>query len=374
MTSFAENQAAWKLLLETFDGAGESRDWPRQTIRQAAGAGIFRGMVSGSVGGWGWSASDQCRALIDISSRHLPTAFAITQLVAAIKRIAASDNDDLRDRVLGKLLGGDLSASVGISQLTTSGQHLDAPEMVASRVDGGWRLDGRAPWITGAPAVDAYVIGAVIVEPDQDSDPAPDPAFQGDPKLGDAKLATMMAWVRADQPGITPGSGNELVAMSETKTDSVSIANVFVPQCDVIEPAAKTKSGRGGAGGLQTSALAIGLASASIESLQTAAIDREALRGIAGDLAAERDRLRGRLFDAADHIVNQADDDAAAIRFAANDLALRSSHAELVAAKGAGFIAGHPAGVHCQQALFFLVWSCPASVAGEHLCRWASEF
>ena len=44
-------------------------------------------------------------------------------------------------------------------------------------------------------------------------------------------------------------------------------------------------------------------------------------------------------------------------------LALRATQAALLAAKGTGFVAPHPAQRWARQALFFLVWSCPRPVA-----------
>ncbi len=43
----------------------------------------------------------------------------------------------------------------------------------------------------------------------------------------------------------------------------------------------------------------------------------------------------------------------------------------MTAAKGAGFIEGHPVGRWCREALFFLVWSCPQPVMQAHLCELA---
>ena len=50
---------------------------------------------------------------------------------------------------------------------------------------------------------------------------------------------------------------------------------------------------------------------------------------------------------------------------------LRATQASLSAAKGAGFVAGHPAGRWCQEALFFMVWSCPQHVMNAQLCQLA---
>jgi hypothetical protein len=43
----------------------------------------------------------------------------------------------------------------------------------------------------------------------------------------------------------------------------------------------------------------------------------------------------------------------------------------LVAAKGTGYVVGHPAGRWCREALFFLVWSCPQPVSAANLCELA---
>jgi hypothetical protein len=59
------------------------------------------------------------------------------------------------------------------------------------------------------------------------------------------------------------------------------------------------------------------------------------------------------------------------IRQRANSLVLRATQAALSAAKGTGYVLGHPAGRWCREALFFLVWSCPQPVSAAHLCELA---
>jgi hypothetical protein len=57
------------------------------------------------------------------------------------------------------------------------------------------------------------------------------------------------------------------------------------------------------------------------------------------------------------------------LRTQANSLVLRATQAALVAAKGAGYLKGNPVGRWCQEALFFLVWSCPQAVLDANLCE-----
>jgi alkylation response protein AidB-like acyl-CoA dehydrogenase len=63
--------------------------------------------------------------------------------------------------------------------------------------------------------------------------------------------------------------------------------------------------------------------------------------------------------------------DAGALRGDANRLVMRTTQTAMTAAKGAGFVQGHPVGRWCREALFFLVWSCPQPVATAQMCELA---
>jgi hypothetical protein len=112
----------------------------------------------------------------------------------------------------------------------------------------------------------------------------------------------------------------------------------------------------------------LGLATAAIDFLREQGRSREALFDPAQALADERDQVQQDMLDLAGGLAVCTNDE---LRTRANSLALRSTQAALAAAKGAGFVAGHPAGRWCREALFFLVWSCPQSVVAANLCELA---
>jgi alkylation response protein AidB-like acyl-CoA dehydrogenase len=128
------------------------------------------------------------------------------------------------------------------------------------------------------------------------------------------------------------------------------------------------RQGNAGAGGVHTSAVALGLAAGAIEFLLSEARRRADLGPAAESLQVERLALADDLLAAAR---GEPACSAENLRSRANSLALRASQAALTAAKGAGFIQGHPAGRWCREALFFLVWSCPQGVAAANLCELA---
>lgn len=322
--------------------------WPGDSLRACAAAGVYRWFLPRSQGGMGWSEHDQTLGYLRLAEADLTTTFVITQYMGAIRRIAASDNARVAEQWLQPLVRGEKFATVGISHLTTSRRHLDRPVLRAVERDGHYVLDGMSPWVTGAPQADLLVIGATLEDGRQ-----------------------ILLAVPSDAKGITAGKGVELVALSASCTDQVTFDQVQVDQSMLLGGPTENvlQSGVGArTGGLQTSTLAVGLSRAALAFLQAEASRREDLREATERLREDVDSLQCLLLAASE---GDAGCDASDIRASANRLVLRSTQAALTAAKGAGFVEGHPVGRWCREALFFLVWSCPQPVTHAHFCELA---
>jgi len=322
-------------------------DWPARSLAACADAGVFRWFLPTSSGGFGWDEADQVRGYLRLAAADLTTTFVITQFMGAYKRIAGSENIAPRERYLNDLIDGKLFATVGISHLTTSSRHLGKPALRATADGDRFILSGLSPWVTGASAADVIVLAATMDDSRE-----------------------LLAAVPTSLSGVTCGPGTELVALSASRTDRVTLDNVIIDRdmliAGPIENVMKTGAGAG-TGGLQTSTLAAGLSKAAVDYLCHEASKRDDLRHSAEHLRQEVQTLCDDLIAAASGKVC----DAGELRGRANRLALRSTQAALTAAKGAGYVATHPVGRWCREALFFLVWSCPQPVANEHLCELA---
>ncbi len=322
-------------------------DWPSESLAACAAAGVYRWLLPASVGGLAWSESDQVRGYLRLAAADLTTTFVITQFIGACKRIASSDNPVPKVRFLPDLLSGKTFATVGINHLTTSSQHLRAPALRATIHGDHYRLDGMSPWVTGAANADVIVLAAT---------------------LDDGR--ELLAAVPTTIAGLSCGPGTELVALSASRTDRVTLSNVAIaPELLIAGPMHNVmRSGSGaGTGGLQTSTLAAGLSRAAVDYLTTESTKRKDLREIASQLEQQTQSLCDSLIDAASG--NACD--VGELRGRANRLVLKTTQAAMTAAKGAGYVATHPVGRWCREALFFLVWSCPQPVAQEHLCELA---
>ena len=318
-------------------------------------AGVFRWFIPQEHGGWGWDDAAQLDGYLSLSQADMTTAFVLTQWNAACKRLMVSHNTELTSQWLPGMARGEVFATVGISHLTTSRQYASKPVLMATeQADGSYKLDGFSPWVTAGALADVLVIGASTADGRQ-----------------------ILCAVPAERAGISIGPGVELMALSESATDAVHFDSVSVQASELLAGPVENvmqAGGGGGAGGLQTSTLALGLTQAAVDFLQHEAQQRPDLQPIADKLATDVAQLREVLLKLATGAAAQRGDEpwtAPRLREQANSLVLRSTQAALGAAKGAGFVATHPAGRWCREALFFLVWSCPQPVLAANLCEFA---
>jgi butyryl-CoA dehydrogenase len=264
----------------------------------------------------------------------MTTCFLLSQRDSACRRLRDSGHEALCRELLPALASGQRFATVGLAQLTTSRQHVRP--VLTARLDGeGVRLDGVMPWVTGAAQADHFITGVVLDDGRQ-----------------------MLLAVPREAVGLSVGPPMELMALQGSLTAEVRCQDVRLERRWILAgPAERVLAGRG-AGGLETSGLALGLAKSVLDYLQREAIKRTEWQGRATACAeswqALQEQLRRLAREGAD---TQA---ASNLRAKVNALVLRVTQFALAAAKGSGFLRSHPAQRWARQALFFLVWSCPA--------------
>ena len=322
--------------------------WPAQQLEACGRYGVYRWFVPEEFGGVGWQPQDIAKGYLKLSAGCLTTTFIITQYTGAARRIASSENAALQRELLPQLAAGEIFSTVGISHLTTSQRHLGRPVLRAEETDQGFRLNGTAPWVTGAKQADNVVIGATL----------------DDGREILTVVPTHLIGVDVPEPA-------RLVALNASQTGPIHFHDCVVDRRYLLAGPVEgvMKQGLGArTGGVQTSTLAVGVANAAIEFLLSEAQRRTELLQPAEALREDASDLEDLLLRAAMGDQTCSDQE---LRTRANSLALRSAQAALAAAKGAGFVVGHPAGRWCREALFFLVWSCPQPVMAANLCELA---
>lgn len=341
----------WEPLLEVLQAGWPALDdpqaWPREQLIALGRSGVYAWFVPQEYGGQGWAEADLLRGLVKLAKACLTTTFILTQRVAAVSRIAHCDNNVLKQQLLPALLTAETFATVGISHLTTSRRHMATPVLQAEALETGYVLNGYSPWVTGADHAQTIVVGATLADEQQ-----------------------LLAAIDTQTPGVAALPPEALVALGASHTGRVEFHDVFVPAERLLQDPMRHVLTQGVArtGGSQTSALAIGLADRALEILEAEAAKRSDLLEPATALRSEWQALMNDMLELANNHPVCTNEQ---LRQRANSLVLRASQAALAASKGAGYVASHPAGRLCREALFFLVWSCPQPVTSAHLCELA---
>lgn len=322
-----------KLVLHA-DAADRRMDWPTESLHQVQAAGGLAWSVPSAWGGMEWGPVERLVGHERIATGCLTTAFILSQREACVRQLLKGPLS-LQRRFLPDLLAG-AYGTVGLSQLTTSRQHL-GPSLKAVATPHGYQLEGAIPWVTGADQARVMIVGATLSD----------------------GLQILLA-LPPDRAGVTIDARLPLSALVGSRTAEVRLDAVEIEQDLVLAGPTEQVMGQIGGGGLETTNLALGLAVAAIDLIHASAIHRPELGRIVESFRAAADSLRCQL-----HSLAMAPEAEAvmAVRVAGTRLALKTTQAALLLIKGAGFVEPHPAQRLARQALFFLVWSCPRPVA-----------
>lgn len=328
-------------LTEADGPADESGAWPETLWSLLTEARAPRWALPKSIGGDECGRTELLERYARVTEGSMTAAFILTQHDSGLRRLLAARDRPVAESWIRAIADRGAFTTVGISQLTTSRRHGAQALKAVARAGGGYRLDGTMPWVTAAERADVLVTGAVLEDGQQ-----------------------LLIALPTNRPGLTIPPPFDLAALQASRTTEVVCHQVDITADEILAgPSANVivTPGAAGTGGLETSALALGLARAALNALIAEISSRSELDEPADALATTWNELWFAL-------MRTAREEAEAlspgqIRSQANALVLKSTQAYLTARKGTGFLRSEPAQRWARQALFFLVWSCPSPVA-----------
>lgn len=262
------------------------------------------------------------------------TWFVWVQHHAVVKMLASSANEALARRWLPSLCAGTVQAGVAFSHLRSS-----EPAITATRVDGGWRLSGTAPWCTGWGLLDLVLIGALT--------PADEVIFV---------LVAMR-----EGGGMAAGPALDLAAMGGTSTVVLHLDRYVADDADVVVTTPRTVWAEAdAAAGANVQPSTFGIARAALAEL--ARTDE----ATAGSLSARLTDVRRRAYTLMDDVPGgEALGERLALRAEALLLGMEATSALVAGVGGRAMTGDHPAQRWAREALFHLVFAQtkPARVA-----------
>ena len=246
--------------------------------------------------------------------------------------------DVLRERLLPGLRSGTLLSAVAFAHVRRPGP----ANPTATRVDGGWRLDGTLDWVTSWDIADLVMVVAQGAGADEGSLVS---MF-----LPAGRSGERVAGLEMDLP-------LALLAMSGTHTRPIRLAGAFVPEDAVIDVADRQEwLARDAVTSANASPSAFGVARGAIAELDAVAAQRSDARmsALARALAEECQVIRRAAYAATDD-PEAAMDSRLELRAAALDLVVRATTAVVIARAGAAMRSGFEAERRVREAMFLQV-------------------
>ena len=129
---------------------------PADLLDALAAAGLYGLTGPADAGGLGLETrSEVCRTVERLASGCLTTTFVWAQHLGTVTAVSGTAGT-IQDRWLAPLCRGDVRAGVAFSALRRPGP----PMLTAAPADGGWLLQGAAPWVSGWGRIDVIRVAA----------------------------------------------------------------------------------------------------------------------------------------------------------------------------------------------------------------------
>ena len=185
----------------------EAHAFPRSLFRQLGELGFFGMRYPESVGGAGLALTEFCLALTEVARGSMSLAGAVAmQSLMGTKFLHALGNADIVERLFKAALRGDRIGAICMTE-PNAGSDLESIATTATRVDGGYLINGQKTWITSAPVADFFTVFA---------------------RAGDEKKLTIFL-VEKDFKGLTVGREIHKMGVWALPTSEVAFDDCFVP-------------------------------------------------------------------------------------------------------------------------------------------------
>ncbi len=303
-------------------------------VRMLGQNGYFGLGISPDYGGMGADEATRREYTEVMASACGVTAFVQQQLHAGGGFVGGGRSQALKSKKLPRFASGDELCGVAFSHLRRPGP----PMVTAERAGGGYKVSGKAPWVTAWSLLDSFILGAVRL-------PENDHIYFYVPKTG-------------NEAALLPGPSIPLAVMNASDTVEVTLSDLFLPDDYVLyeRPAEALK--RGDFCGITGHVfLPLGCARGSVFALNVLAEQRhnEAFSHAAAEFQQEIDTCRADALQWSGACAEQPDykDRALHARAEAITLATRAAHAVVTATGGGAHLLSNPAQRLLRESIFY---------------------
>ncbi|MDP3668382.1 MAG: acyl-CoA dehydrogenase family protein [Telluria sp.] len=138
----------------------EARAYPRELMAELAGLGMFGMRYPEDAGGSGMGLTEFCLALQEVARGSMSLAGAAAmQSLMGTKFLHMLGNREITERLFKPALRGERTGAICMTE-PNAGSDLGGIATSATKVDGGYLINGQKTWITAAPLADFFTVFA----------------------------------------------------------------------------------------------------------------------------------------------------------------------------------------------------------------------
>ncbi|KEY88048.1 MULTISPECIES: acyl-CoA dehydrogenase family protein [Pseudomonas] len=178
---------------------------PHLVLAHIAEAQVLRIGVDAALGGTGGQVTDAVEAIAAIASRSLAAAFVCWGQRAFIEYLLQSPNQPLRERLLPRLLTGELAGATGLSNAMKFLSGIESLQVRGRQSRDGWQLEGRLHWVTNLRK-SGFVVAAAIE--------------------GDAEGAPFVVAIPSEAQGLERSDDLQLMGLQSSNTAALAFHQV----------------------------------------------------------------------------------------------------------------------------------------------------
>ena len=184
-----------------------AHEYPMAVIKELAELGFVGMRYPEEAGGSNLDLVTLCLAVEEISRGSVSVAGCITmQSLMGTKFLEMLGNDDIRERLFKPALAAEKIGAICMTE-PNAGSDLGSLATSATKVDGGYVLNGQKIWVTAAPIADFFTVFA---------------------RVGEEKLLTIFL-VEKDFDGLKIGRNIDKMGVWALPTSELALDECFVP-------------------------------------------------------------------------------------------------------------------------------------------------
>jgi butyryl-CoA dehydrogenase len=185
----------------------EAHEFPREMFERVAELGFFRMRYPEEVGGLGLGLLPYCLAVTEIGRGSVSLAGCVAmQSLMGTNFVHALGGPEIHERLFLPALDGHKIGTICMTE-PDAGSDLGAIATSATKVDGGYRMNGQKMWVTLAPVADFFTVFA---------------------KAGNEQKLTIFL-VERDFEGFKVGRAIEKMGVWALPTSEVAFEDCFIP-------------------------------------------------------------------------------------------------------------------------------------------------